>query len=455
MIIEKKFTTSIADAIVHERILSFFTKSGYVPINTEGSEIKFKRGSRSGSWFSFNPSKIETYATVQLGQELNQTKVSIQLNIKNKGGFASPGDDKYWNTELFNIEAAVNGGEFAKNDLAVKSAKTGWIVLIVSVLTAVIVDVLLQTLHPSAIAASIFSSACIIIFVLILFIPRFRRKDNAIQLSISSDLSDNQANKNFPKGVGYFGTGALLLLLFSSISPVVASYLSKDAQSYFWIVFAFGAVALIYSLYKIWKSESQFKSNFLTLGVLILIIAVLPHVWTEAPSTIQVGVNTPTTLYSNYGFSFNYPRQFTITESGYANGIAQGSPSDSVGEVKVADVSGSQAFEIAWAQPSQNAWSDSESETVINTTFTTMANSKNLKNFTKGTLSTATLYGNSMVIQSYSELYGNQTIWGVFGVCFLNENDKVYSFTSVSDNDLTEQSALSYFHYYVDSLSFQ
>jgi len=100
-------------------------------------------------------------------------------------------------------------------------------------------------------------------------------------LSTSSDLSDNQANKNFPKGVGYFGTGALLLLLFSSISPVVASYLSKDAQSYFWIVFAFGAVALIYSLYKIWKSESQFKSNFLTLGVLILIIAVLPHVWTD------------------------------------------------------------------------------------------------------------------------------------------------------------------------------
>jgi hypothetical protein len=84
-----------------------------------------------------------------------------------------------------------------------------------------------------------------------------------------------------------------------------------------------------------------------------------------------------------------------------------------------------------------------------------MANNKNFKNFTKGTLATATLYGNSMVIQSYSELYGNQTIWGVFGVCFLNENDKVYSFTSVSDDDLTEQSALSYFHYYVDSLSFQ
>lgn len=197
MIIKKKFTTSITDAVVRERIISFFTRSGYTPINTDGSEIKFKRGSRKGLWFSYDPTKIETDATIQLSGELNQTEVTIQLTINNWGRFASSVDEKYWNTELRNIEAVVNGSEFVKNDLAGKLAKTGWIVTIVSVFTAIFVYVLLQTTQPSIIATSIISSACIIICVLILFIPRFRKKNNTSQLSTTSDLSNNQANKNF------------------------------------------------------------------------------------------------------------------------------------------------------------------------------------------------------------------------------------------------------------------
>jgi hypothetical protein len=147
MIIEKKFTTSITESVARERILYYFTQLGYAPINPEGSEIEFKRGSRLGSWFSYNPTKLETYATVQSGKEINLTEINIQLDIKNRGGFASPGDQKYWNTELLNFEPVVNGSEFAKNDLAGKLAKTGWIVLIVSALTAVFVDILLQTLR--------------------------------------------------------------------------------------------------------------------------------------------------------------------------------------------------------------------------------------------------------------------------------------------------------------------
>lgn len=144
-----------------------------------------------------------------------------------------------------------------------------------------------------------------------------------------------------------------------------------------------------------------------------------------------------------------------MTETGIENGTAQGNPSESTGTVKVSDGTGSQVFQIAWAQPSQSTWSDYDLETKINDVFTTMANNKNVKNFTKGTLSMATLDGNTMLFQSYSLIDGHQTIWGVQGVYFLNKSNKLYSFTTLSDNDLTEQSALSYFHYYVDSFVIQ
>ena len=103
-------------AAARDRILSFFTRTGY-RLAVEGETLEFRRGSVLGTMFSTNPSSWDCKATVCIAKEADSSQVSVTYTVRN---------DPFENTltrTLWNEEADLFAACLVKDSSAVPDVK--------------------------------------------------------------------------------------------------------------------------------------------------------------------------------------------------------------------------------------------------------------------------------------------------------------------------------------------
>jgi hypothetical protein len=85
-----------------------FYRVGYTKTVSAGRELKFKRGSRKGSWFSTIRQALACVPVKMTPALTRSNSESVRCEIP--GSFVNKRQE-FWNTELLNFSAAVNGQE--------------------------------------------------------------------------------------------------------------------------------------------------------------------------------------------------------------------------------------------------------------------------------------------------------------------------------------------------------
>ena len=112
----KRVINVTADAItVRDRILSFFTRSGY-RLAVEGETLEFRRGSVLAATFSTNPSSWDCKATVRIAKEADSSQVSVTYTVRNDP-LEKTLTRTLWNEEADYLEACLAKDSFSVPDV--------------------------------------------------------------------------------------------------------------------------------------------------------------------------------------------------------------------------------------------------------------------------------------------------------------------------------------------------
>ncbi len=93
---------------LESRIREYFTHSGYQQIESKPT-LKFKRGKKRASWFTFNPSKVETVATITINQQPDRLEVTAILEANTTGQIVTNDEKNFYESELINLESVLVG----------------------------------------------------------------------------------------------------------------------------------------------------------------------------------------------------------------------------------------------------------------------------------------------------------------------------------------------------------
>ena len=93
---------------LESRIRAYFTHSGYQQIESKPT-LKFKRGKKRASWFTFNPSKVETVATITINQQPDRLEVTAILEANTTGQIVTNDEKNFYESELINLESVLVG----------------------------------------------------------------------------------------------------------------------------------------------------------------------------------------------------------------------------------------------------------------------------------------------------------------------------------------------------------
>jgi hypothetical protein len=70
--------------------------------------LKFTRGSKKGTFTSFNPANCETLAAVELKQRLNDVEINVDLDVNTSLGIVTKKDKAFWENELSRLESFID-----------------------------------------------------------------------------------------------------------------------------------------------------------------------------------------------------------------------------------------------------------------------------------------------------------------------------------------------------------
>jgi hypothetical protein len=110
---KRDFKVNTDTFTVKPRIITFFTQQGYMSVEGD-SKLKFTRGSKKGTFTSFNPANCETFAAVELKQRLNDVEVNVNLDVNTSLGIVTKKDKAFWENEMGRLESFI---ETPRNDL--------------------------------------------------------------------------------------------------------------------------------------------------------------------------------------------------------------------------------------------------------------------------------------------------------------------------------------------------
>ena len=110
--LEKEFNVSLTETTARNRINTYFDRAGYQALESEGAHMKFKRGSRLGTLFPLNPSKLKCIATVKVEPKGNQVKIRIDFDLGNIFRDETHFTEEFWKNEINEFETAVLKGEY-------------------------------------------------------------------------------------------------------------------------------------------------------------------------------------------------------------------------------------------------------------------------------------------------------------------------------------------------------
>jgi len=189
------------------------------------------------------------------------------------------------------------------------------------------------------------------------------------------------------------------------------------------------------------------KAIFLGVALLLMISFMFPVGCTEEAVT---PASTEFKTYSKYGFSFEYPKTFSVTEMGLLENEAK----ESSGIVQVGVENDEiQMFQIAWMKMMPSVWElDDDLQGSLEDSFAGMETTEGISSFEIGELVESTKAGHQMIYQYYTmtSTEGDK-VYGIVSVFYCDKSQNFLQLMTISNTISSKQDVLEDFQNYLDS----
>ncbi len=176
------------------------------------------------------------------------------------------------------------------------------------------------------------------------------------------------------------------------------------------------------------------RTDLIILLTLMFVLAI-PLVLVQEAQAITLDKT-----YSNFGFSFKYPKGMYLSESGMFDARANDDSGMILGELE------DQIFEVCWMKMAGIAPTHSMSEIAIENAFSGMETVEGTT-IDRGKKGETTVNGHKIIYQQFSASFEDVSFYGVVGVWYCNESEKQFVLLPMSE----ESDAFSLFKDYLSS----
>jgi len=201
---------------------------------------------------------------------------------------------------------------------------------------------------------------------------------------------------------------------------------------------------------KLTKKEDKMKTKkavFLGVALLMMASLMLPL---GCAKKAEPEAPTPTEFktYSKYGFSFEYPKGYSIAEWG----LLQSEATDNSGIVQA--LKGDyELYQVTWLGMVEDTWEVAgDLQTSLEDSFGGIEQTEVVASLDKGELVETTKAGHQMLYQYYTVTYteGGKG-YGIVGVFYCNKSEKFFQLATIHSAISATQDILEDFQRYLDS----
>jgi hypothetical protein len=194
------------------------------------------------------------------------------------------------------------------------------------------------------------------------------------------------------------------------------------------------------------------RTILLTLLCLLIACMALPAGCSDEGATAAVN-NTNTSpdkkVYTNFGFSFQYPKGWTISEMGMLQSQADGS-SGLVQATKSYD----KLLQVAWVGMVEDLFEMTGGlEVTLEDSFSGLLMDGSVNDLEKGEIVETTHQGHYLMYQDFAaDGYAGESIRGVVGCFYCDDSERVYQVMTGDTSNVSKSVVLNDFQVFLDSL---
>ncbi len=195
------------------------------------------------------------------------------------------------------------------------------------------------------------------------------------------------------------------------------------------------------------------KNTWFKLVALAIALVLIVSILAACGKGEEKEIKTPTELktYSDYGFSFEYPKTYSVSEMG----LQQNEANDMSGVVQAGiENEESELFQVAWVGMIKSMWEswDNGLEDSLEGSIEGAENTEGIASLERGELVETTKAGHRMLYQYYTLTSAEgDTAYGIIGALYCDKSQRLLSFMTMNTTTSTTQDVQGYFQNYLDS----
>lgn len=190
------------------------------------------------------------------------------------------------------------------------------------------------------------------------------------------------------------------------------------------------------------------KAVFLGAVVLMIVSLMLPlgctsEAETDSPASAEFKT------YSKYGFSFEYPRSYSISEYG----LLESEASDNTGMVQAAR-GDEDLYQVAWISMIESTWEiGGDMQMMLEDGFWGIEHAEGVVGLDRGELAETTHAGHPMLYQFFSITATEiGKVYGIQAIFYCDRSERVFQLFTMHTNISSDQGILEDFQCFADSL---
>lgn len=191
------------------------------------------------------------------------------------------------------------------------------------------------------------------------------------------------------------------------------------------------------------------KKVLLTIALCLMIAWVIMPISCAEEKATETPTSTDFKTYSNYGFSFEYPRGFTINEMG----MLQSEANDASGLVQ-AMRGDEELLQVLWMGMTKDFWELGGGLSVaLEDSFAGLAMDETIVSIERGEIVETTKEGYQMLYQDYfATVTVGDNFGGIIACFYCDKAERLYQLITGHTESTTKQDRLTYFQRFSDSL---
>jgi len=195
------------------------------------------------------------------------------------------------------------------------------------------------------------------------------------------------------------------------------------------------------------KEDNMKTKKAVSLGVTLLLMTLLTLPLGCTKETVAPTL-TDFKTFSKYGFSFDYPRGYSITEMG----MLESEATNASGTVQ-AWKGDYEVYQAAWLAMVESMWEVSgDLQTTLEDTFVGMEEAEEVARLDKGELVETTKAGHGMVYQYYTVTYTEGSKgYGIAAIFYCDRSERFFQLITVHTAISAKQDIAEDFQYFLES----